>query len=265
MRAHADHLILCAAEVTLCDVEYRRERHVKFAQMLAEDRQARVQVAEAAARDYNTLLCIVKVALEQLRDDHRFVTGAVLLVLKHAIEYGDDALTAAVRKGLRCIDAGDAVDFDDSSPSVLDPPVVDGGEGGGGGRPGGSGQGTPTLQRVGLDGLLDFETELVEASKKKGGIVDILEKEQMQKENTLEAARQLTDRGKHEMKSELLTEAARQAILQRPSRVPSPEELKDDARAVKVENPQFGVRRIWNCIKEASASAPYTLNLRPEP
>ena len=52
------------------------------------------------------------------------------------------------------------------------------------------------------------------------------------------------------MQSELLTEAARQAIMQKPTRVPSPEELKEDACIVKLENPQFGVRRIWNCIKQ---------------
>lgn len=52
------------------------------------------------------------------------------------------------------------------------------------------------------------------------------------------------------LNSELLTEAARQAIMQKPARVPSPEELLEDARVVKLENPLFGVRRIWNAIKE---------------
>lgn len=214
---------------------------------MLSDEAARVQVAEAAADDHKTLLCIVKVALGLLRDEHRFVKGAALCVLKHAVEYGDDGLTASVRKGLHCVDAGEAIELVDSPPLT---PGQDAGVAGGRGGDGSGEGGGEKLERVGLDRLLDFEHELVEASKKKGGIVDVLERELTEKENTLEAARQLTDRGKHVMQSELLTEAARQAIMQKPARVPSPEELKEDARIVKLENPQFGVRRIWNCIKQ---------------
>ena len=121
--------MLVHLEVTLCDTEYRRERHLRYARLLAEERRARVQTAEAAADDHKTLLCIVKVALGLLRDEHRFVTGAALCVLKHAVEYGDDRLTASVRTGLHCVDTGEALELLDGPPIS---PGQDASVGGGG-------------------------------------------------------------------------------------------------------------------------------------
>jgi hypothetical protein len=152
---------------------------------------------------------------------------------------GDINLTAAVRRDLHRLYSEQFLESEDeetNAPVLVGLDVDD----------------SPPLEELERDGmqrLLDFEGDLVEASKKKGGIVRILEKELTEKEENLLAAKQLTERS-HVLNSELLTEAARKAIMLKPARVPSPEELLEDARIVKLENPLFGVRRIWNAIKE---------------
>ena len=240
--------MLISLQVTLCDVEIRRKRHKDLATILARDRGARVQIKEIAMLDYNVLRAIVKAAVRRLEDEERFNLGAALFILKHALEYGDTNLTAFVRRLLRRLYSQE--DLQDSQESQDFPD----GLGGEGGREGGAGalegrqdQEVP-LERD-MRRLLDWEEDLVEASKKKGGIVRILEKELTDKENTLEAAKMLTER-KNLLNSELLTEAARVAIMQKPARVPTAEELAEDARVIKAENPLFGVRRIWSAMKE---------------
>ena len=152
---------------------------------------------------------------------------------------GDVNLTAAVRRDLHRLYSDQFLESEDeetNAPVLVGLDVDD----------------SPPLEELERDGmqrLLDFEGDLVEASKKKGGIVRILEKELTEKEENLLAAKQLTERS-HVLNSELLTEAARKAIMLKPARVPSAEELLEDARIVKLENPLYGVRRIWNAIKE---------------
>ena len=155
------------------------------------------------------------------------------------IYIGDVNLTAAVRRDLHRLYSEQFLESEDeetNAPVLVGLDVDD----------------SPPLEELERDGmqrLLDFEGDLVEASKKKGGIVRILEKELTEKEENLLAAKQLTERS-HVLNSELLTEAARKAIMLKPARVPSAEELLEDARIVKLENPLYGVRRIWNAIKE---------------
>ena len=52
--------MLVHLEITLCDTEYRRERHLQYARLLAEDRRARVQVAAAASNESLTREVLLK-------------------------------------------------------------------------------------------------------------------------------------------------------------------------------------------------------------
>ena len=248
--------ILVALQVTLCDNEYRRQRHEACARILCQDRRVpRVAIREVQQRDYSTLKRIVCAAVARIKDEERFVTGAALRIVQHAVEYGDAQLTRAVRRHLRRLFSGE-----EHHEGELDTASSADGEEGGERADGGPAVAVDAgdvegeeeeeeLERTGMDRLLDFDPKMMEASKKKGGIVRVLEQELADQENAAEAARQLTER-KNVLSSEVLTEAAKLQLMQQPHKIPTNEELTAEARAIKAENALFGVRRIWYAVKK---------------
>jgi hypothetical protein len=73
--------------------------------------------------DYRFLRTILRTAAMCLKDDRQFVTGAALVVIRHAIEYGDVNLTAAVRRDLIRVYSDQPLEFEDSDASKT-PPLV---------------------------------------------------------------------------------------------------------------------------------------------
>ncbi len=58
-----------------------------------------------------------------LKDDRQFVTGAALLVVRHAIEYGDVNLTAAVRRDLTRVYSDQPLESEDADASDASKPA----------------------------------------------------------------------------------------------------------------------------------------------
>eukprot|EP00960_Hanusia_phi_P039575 753945-Hanusia_phi.AAC.8 len=202
--------------VLLCDNQRKADRHALHRRIIAEQRTCRVSEVSAheiSELDEGAMRLFVSYGIKNVLDSDFAIHAASLHVIKSGVEYGDDNLTHFIRKALRFkteLKNDTLIESEADSHSAEE------------------------MDRDGIETLVDWEADLVQASKEKvfpgvlrpatdltqGAILRSLEKELAEKDEELERTRRLTDR-KEGMTSELLTENQRKAIMDQPKRVPT--------------------------------------------